>query len=420
MTSLTNNNANLQHQTAAAAAAADLDGANDLKNRFLITHHPHNSAAATIDDEAVKVRVDAIISRQVKVAETSMHPHHFNDDDTVTISEVESTAEDRTITDETRRRIEEDNDGADTMEEVPQEVSVEGAESDDENVAQEQEDANADDNHYVSIGGEVDGKDVGDTGDDGEQQEEEVDATVKNAGQEELGNELEQQQQQGELYEQDQVADVEGGSEEQHAIEDLQDEGESQETTPTTELEEGQNIDNNNNNQPTTNKDWDPYHILHPKNNGNGSPSIGSSSSSSSHSAIGAVVSLSFLAASSFFICICCLRYYSRRRRHPHNHYRYNNIYSSNYNNGNMVYSALHGSDDFFSDDVSYFENDSDDEEYEDDDDDYDTLPMNYSHDSDDDVHNEISTRGGVRLEMRGRNVNGAMHESLTLDECNG
>ena len=80
----------------------------------------------------------------------------------------------------------------------------------------------------------------------------------------------------------------------------------------------------------------------------------------------------------------------------------------------------MHGSDDFFSDDVSYFEKDSDDEEYDDDDDDYDTLPMNYSHDSDDDIHKDIGTRVGVRLEMRGRNINGAMQESLTLDECNG
>jgi hypothetical protein len=422
MASSMNNNANLQHQTAAAADYDDdfdVGGPNDLKIRLLVAHRHPNSAAATLDDEAVKVQIDAIISRQAKVAETETikHPYHFHDDGkaTITIDEVEPTAEDRikitqySNTDERhRRRIEEDNDGADIMEEVPQEVSVEGAENDDETVVQaEQDEMN-------------NGKDDADAGDDGEQQEEEVDATVEDAGHEELENELEQQQQQGELDEQEQVADVEGGSEEQHAIEDLQDEGESQETTPTTEPEEGQsNIDINNNN-PTTNSDWDPYHILHPKNNGDGSPPIGPSSSSS-HSAIGAIVSLSLLAASSFFVCICCLRYYSRRRRHSHNHYRYNNIYSSNYNNnGSKVYSALHGSDDFFSDDVSYFEKDSDDEEYDDDDDDYDTLPMNYSHDSDDDIHKDIGTRGGVRLEMRGRNINGAMQESLTLDECNG
>ena len=99
---------------------------------------------------------------------------------------------------------------------------------------------------------------------------------------------------------------------------------------------------------------------------------------------------------------------------------------NNNTNSNNKYYSALHGSDDFFdgtfSDDVSYFEKDSDDDEdYDDDEDEYDdTLPMNYSHDSDDDIHKDIGTRGGVRLEMRGRNINGAMQESLTLDECNG
>lgn len=296
-----------------------------------------------------------------------------------------------------------------------------------------------DDDHDVSVG-EVSEEVQDIVGDEiGGKQESILDSTTvleDSTEQKESKNEEGEPYQLEEEEEEEEEDEVSEQEQKQHNEEEHTeaDEGESQENMPSMdelvpEEQESQNQNGNkNDNRPSTNTDWEPYHILHPKNkDDHTNPSMESSLTSRT---IGTVVSLSFFAATSFFVCICCLRYYSRRRKshfhgsHPHNRY------GSNANN-NKYYSALHGSDDFFdgtfSDDVSYFEKDSDDDEEDYDDDDYDTLPMNYSHDSDDDVHN-VSSRnggggggGGVRLEMRGRNVsNGVMHESLTLDECNG
>ncbi len=396
--------------------------------------HRHHDAS----DGAIDGVLDVIASRNTEEEEERRNlTHYANDENMINIENHASFEKGYTITQHSKntdesRKIEVD-DGVEIREEAQQELAQD-AENDD--VTQEEDEANADDDELDLIVGEVSEDEVEDLGDEGNQDM--MDATnIVAAEKDELENEdLEQQYQQNQETDEQELPhqneqDATDESKDQHNANDVHpQEGESQESEPSLvepEPEPDTSIENlevDNNNQPTK-TNWDPYHILHPKkNDGNNYPPIGSSSSSSSSHSIGAVVSLSFLAATSFFICICCLRYYSRRRN-PHGYHQHNR-YSSNANNKH--YSALHGSDDFFdgtfSDDVSYFEKDSDDDE-EYDNDDYDPFPMNYSHDSDDDDHNDSSPNnggggGGLRLEMRGRKSNGAMHESLTLDECNG